>query len=143
MKNKKIIKNLFGWLDEITTHKTPISDISEDSWKNFNSYMTHKYISMHQPYTEIANMAQKFHYTEQKQIYSFYKEFIPKKKMWLKYIKGKKDKTNKELLESLSKYFECSLSEAKEYSIILDKEGKTSILNSMGYNDKEIKKMIK
>jgi hypothetical protein len=141
--DKKAIKGLFGWLEEITTHKTSISDISEDSWKDFNAYMIHRYVSQYHSYVEIANIAQKFHYTEQKQIYSFYKEFIPKKKLWLKYVKGKSDKSNKELIESLSNYFECSLSEAKDYSKMLDKNNKTSILSNMGYNDKEIKKMLK
>ena len=34
MRKQKDIANLFGWLNEITLYKTPIEDISEESWKH-------------------------------------------------------------------------------------------------------------
>jgi len=141
--DKKAIKGLFGWLEEITTHKTSISDISEDSWKDFNAFMIHRYISQYQPYTEIANMAQKFHYTEQKQIYSFYKEFIPKNNKWNKYIKSKTKQPNKDLVEHIKNYFECSSKEAREYINILGNQEVSRILNQIGLEKKEIKPLLK
>jgi hypothetical protein len=141
-KQKEIV-NLFGWLNEITQFKTPIENISEDSWKQFNSYMIHKYVSMCPDYIELVNYIQKLPHDNKKQIYSIYREMIPKKKIFLKYIGSKKKKQNAELAEYVAKYFHCSLGEADEYIDILRKPGVTGILNKMGVEDKEIKKLLK
>ena len=42
--NKREIKNIFGWLNEITVQKSPISSFSDKSWDNWNSYMVHRFI---------------------------------------------------------------------------------------------------
>ena len=94
--SKKQIKNIFGWLEEITVNKSPLSSISDESWDTWNSYMVHRYVSMNQDYVDIANLVQKINPQNKKQIYSIYKEMIPKRKMWLKYIKNEAKKEQKE-----------------------------------------------
>lgn len=141
--SKKQIKNIFGWLEEITVNKSPLSSISDESWDTWNSYMVHRYVSMNQDYIDIANLVQKINPQNKKQIYSIYKEMIPKRKMWLKYIKNEAKKEQKELEEYVAKYFDCSLGEAEHYIDILRGTGVKSILNEMGIDSKESDKLIK
>jgi len=141
--SKKQIKNIFGWLEEITVNKSSLSSISDESWDTWNSYMVHRYVSMNQDYVDIANLVQKINPQNKKQIYSIYKEMIPKRKMWLKYIKNEVKKEQKELEEYIAKYFDCSLGEAEHYIDILRGTGVREILNEMGVESKESDKLIK
>jgi hypothetical protein len=141
--SKKQIKNIFGWLEEITVNKSPLDIISDESWDTWNSYMVHRYVSMNQDYIDIVNLVQKINPQNKKQIYSIYKEMIPKRKMWLKYIKNEAKKDQKELEEYVAKYFDCSLGEAEHYIDILRGIGVKSILNEMGIESKESDKLIK
>jgi hypothetical protein len=141
--SKKQIKNIFGWLEEITVNKSPLDIISDESWDTWNSYMVHRYVSMNQDYIDIANLVQKINPQNKKQIYSIYKEMIPKRKMWLKYIKNEAKKEQKELEEYVAKYFECSLGEAEHYIDILRGTGVREILDKMGVESKESDKLIK
>ena len=137
------IKNIFSWLDEITLHKTPAEEFADKDWDNFNSYMVHRFISMNIYYTELADLAQSLMPNNKKEIYNFYKEMIPKRKSYFRYIKTKTKQPNKELVEQIASYFKIGSSEASTYIDILDKKDITTILNEMGVEDKEIKKLWK
>mgnify|MGYP003661877301 FL=1 len=109
------IKNVFDWLNEITEHKSPVDSFTEEDWGKWNTYMIHRFISMNIEYVELANYIQTIPYEEKKQIYTIYKEIIPKKKAFFRYIKAKKKTLNKDLLKHISQHFECSIKEANEY----------------------------
>jgi len=134
---------LFEWLNEITVTKTPTENFSEESWDKFNSYMVHRYLSMYIGYIDIVNYVQKINPTNKKQIYSIYREMIPKQKVWLKYVKSQTPKKNAELVEYVADYFECSLGEADHYIDILRETGVRSILWKMGIDEKEQNKLVK
>ena len=141
--SKKEIINIFGWLNEITVQKSPPESFSPKSWDNWNSYMVHRFLSMNRYYIDIVNYLQKMNPQSKKEIYTIYKEMIPKKKLWLKYLK-KESKTNtKKISEYIGEYMEVGLREANDYISILGKERIKNILHSMGIEDKEIKKIIK
>lgn len=142
MKEKKPI-NLFGWLNEITLYKSPIEKFTEEDWKTFNTFMVNKYISMNPEYIEIANYLQKYSNSPKQQIYTMYKNIIPKKKVYLKWVGGKKKSQNTELVEKLSQYFLVSKRETEDYLDILHKSDVKNILISMGEDDKNIKKLLK
>jgi hypothetical protein len=137
------VKNIFGWLDEITIKKSPPENFSQASWDKWNSYMIHRYVSMNIDYIDIVNYVQKISPQNKQQIYSIYREMIPKRKLWLKYIKNEKKKNYKELAEFIAEYLQCGLGEADHYIDILRKEGCIDILFRMGVEDKEAKKLIK
>ena len=82
-------KNIFDWLNEITLYKTAAQEFTDKDWENFNSYMVHRFISMNMYYTEIANIAQSLMPNNKKEIYNFYKEMIPRRKTYFKYIKSR------------------------------------------------------
>lgn len=135
--------NIWDWLTQITYEKSHPDSFSDQHWESFNSYMIHRFISMNPYYVEVANQIQTILPTEKKQIYTIYRELIPKRKVFLKYIKNIGDKFNNDLIELLSSYYECSKSEAKEYFNILDKKEIKELLGRMGYEKKEITKLLK
>jgi len=141
--SKKQIKDIWGWLNEITLYKTPIENISEESWDKWNSYMVHRYLSMNVNYVELANYIQTLPYDNKQQIYIIYREMIPKNKVFLKYIKSRTKKQPATLVEYVAKYFECSLGEAEEYIDILREHGVRRVLYDMGIDEKEAKKLMK
>ena len=81
---------------------------------------------------------------ESKDVYNLYVNMIPKGKKFLRYIKGKKDKKyNKELINILCDYFECSKLEVMQYMDLLSKEQIKDTLVMYGKNKKEIKVLLK
>ena len=140
---KKEIKTIFEWLNEITLHKTPVEEISEESWNVWNSWLVHKYVSMDIRFVELANYVQTLPYENKQQTYTIYREMIPKTKMFLKYVKSRTKKKPATLVEYVAKHFECSLGEAEEYIDILRESGVRSVLYKMGIEDKEIEKLLK
>ena len=135
-------KTLFEWLTEITISKTPTNDFTEESWDKFNSYMVHRYVSMNIDYIDIVNYVQKINPTNKKQIYSIYREMIPKRKVWLKYLKNENKRNYQELAEYVAEYLECSLGEADQYIDLLQDVGVRSILWKMGVEEGETEKLI-
>jgi len=134
---------LFDWLNQITLEKKEWSSFSEDQQASFNPYMTHRYVSMYIGYVEIANIAQKLSLTEKEKIYTIYKTMLPKKKLFLKYVKNQNKKNYQELAEYIADHFECGLGEAEHYIDIIRAEGVRGILWKMGVNEEETEKLIK
>jgi hypothetical protein len=134
---------IWNWLEEITYKKSNVNSFDEQDWDTFNSYMIHRFISMNPYYIELVNEVQTILPTEKKQIYTIYRELIPKRKVFLKYIKGNSSKYNPELMELLSNHFECPKKEAKEYFNILGKVRIKNLLSKMGFEKKEITKLLK
>lgn len=136
------INNIFGWLDQIMLHKKEWDEFSSEEHKYWNNWLTHRFLSMYEPYIEIVNTAQKYQF-EDKYLYNFYKSVIPKKKMFLKYIKSKTKQANKDLVNTFIKHFELSSREAKEYLPLLHQEDITMLLQQRGFEDKQIKQLLK
>ena len=139
----KQVKTIFEWLNEITLYKTSPEEISQESWDKFNSYMIHRYVSMDMNYIDIVNYVQKINPQNKEQIYSIYREMIPNKKDYLKYIKNENKRNYQELAEYIAEYLECSLGEADMYVDILQEYGVRSILWKMGVDENETEKLIK
>ena len=143
MSKQKEIKDLWGWLNEITLYKSPIENISQESWDSWNSYMINRYVSMDIRYIELVNYIQTIPYDNKQQIYSIYREMIPKQKTFFKYLKVSKRKKNLQAIDYVAKHFECSLGEAEEYMDILRENGVRGVLYKMGVTDKEVDKLLK
>ena len=141
--SKKQIKDLWGWLNEITLYKTPIENISEESWDKWNSYMINRYVSMDIRYIELVNYIQTIPYDNKQQLYNIYREMIPKAKTFFKYLKTNRKKKNTEVIDYIAEYFQCSLGEAEEYLDILREHGARRVLYDMGVSDKEADKLLK
>jgi hypothetical protein len=134
---------IFDWLNQITYEKQPWNSFTEEDKKSFEPYMIHRFLSMNPEYIEFVNLVQTFPYTDKEKIYNIYLYMIPKKKMFLKYIKSSTKKRQEKLLGYVASYYECSLGEANEYIDILRENGVKDILNKMGVDEKEQKKLLK
>ncbi len=137
------MKNIFDWLKAINTTKPLVNSFKDKDWEVWNTYMVHRFMSMNPDYLEIVNYVQDFPPQEKRMIYNIYREFIPKNNKWNKYIKSKIKQPNKDLIDHIKDYFECSSKEAKEYINILDTPEISCILTSRGLDKKLIKPLLK
>tara|TARA_B110000977_G_scaffold186611_1_gene252768 strand:- start:7499 stop:7912 length:414 start_codon:yes stop_codon:yes gene_type:complete len=137
------MRNVFDWVKEINTKKSPIDSFSTEDWDQWNSYVVHRVLSMNPDYLSLVNEVQKLPPDNKKQIYSIYKEYIPKNNKWSKYVKSTVKPKNKDLIELLKGYYQLSSREVKEYIYMLDNEEILRILSKMGVNQKDAKKLIK
>ena len=81
--------------------------------------------------------------TNKKEIYNFYREMVPKRKVFLKYIKSKNKSASTELIEKISSYFRVGKAEGSSYIHIMNNEDILSLLRDMGIEKKEAKKLMK
>lgn len=135
--------SIFDWLKEITYNKSSWNSFTEEDRESFNPYMIHRFLSMNPDYVDFVNTVQTVPYTNKERVYNIYLYTIPKKDMWLKYIKSTKTKRQEAMLKYIATYYECSLGEAEEYADILKDTGVKTILKQSGVDDKEIKKLLK
>ena len=137
--------NLFKWIDELFVGKRDWDSFSDADKKSFSPFMIVRYLSMNKDILPLVNHYQNYiiEVMPHKTVYQFWCGVLPKKKTYLKYIKGKKDKFNKEVIDYLVRYFEVSKQQASEYVKLIPKENLAHMLKEYGKTDKEIKKMIK
>jgi hypothetical protein len=137
------MKNVFDWLKEINSTKSHPDTFTNQDWDIWNSYMVHRFLSMNPDYIELVNEVQSLPPSNKKQIYSIYREYIPKNNKWSKYVKSSSKEFDKDLVLQLKKHFNVSVREIKDYLKILDKKEVQSILSKQGLEEKEIKKLLK
>lgn len=142
--------SIFDHLSNITDKKLPISQYSEKNIKSWSNYMINRWLSMNMDLVELVNEFQKYTIGQlgMKETYQLYSDVLPKKKLFSKYIKGKKqDKYNNKLVELFANHFLCSNDEAFEYLDILTLTGKQNeiekIIRLYGKTDKEVKALLK
>ena len=144
MKNK----GLFDHITHITQkqNKGYWDSLNETEKKQWSNYMIHRFLSMKMEYVDVVNEIQRYN-LKPKDLYKLYINVLPKKKEWLKYVKGKKDmKHPKWLLEIVARYYESSLKEAQEYAEVFytteqNKANLKTILQSYGADTNEIRKL--
>ena len=115
---------IFNWIDQILVKKSDWNSFSESDQKTFNTFIINRWLSMDKDFIEIINYFQKYAIgtLESREVYKWYCDMLPKGKRFNKYIKGKKSKKyDKELINILVNYFECSKLHIEEYMSLLDK----------------------
>jgi hypothetical protein len=137
------MNTIFDWLKEINTLKSHPDKFTTQDWDIWNSYMVHRFLSQNMNFIEIVNEIQLLPPTSKKQIYTIYREFIPKNNKWSKYIKSSNKEPNKDLVLKLKDYFKVSTREVKDYLKILNKKEIQDILSKQGLEEKEIKTLLK
>ena len=148
------VKTLFDHINAITQiqDKKYFDKLSEGDKKTWSNYMINRFLSMNSDWTEIISELDPLTTGKQLKpelVYKMYIDIIPKSRVFLKYIKGKKEsKYNKELINIVKMYFECSKKEAIEYlNIFYSTEQKLEelkeIITKYGNDVKEVKKLIK
>jgi len=100
---------IFDWLKEVTTTKKPWSSFTEDQQESFNSYMVHRFVSMYEGYTEVANYGQRIPYPEKEKTYKYYCHMLPKKNVFLKYVKSSRKKPSEKLLHHIADHYTTNI----------------------------------
>ena len=124
--------NIFTILNYITWDKKPWNTLTEEEKNCVQPFMIHRYVSMKQEYIEISNIIQKYNIAP-KAVYEFYCEMLPKRKVFLKYVKGGK-KYDTDKLELLSEYLQCSQRELKDNIHLFSDEEVKEISNQIRGN---------
>jgi hypothetical protein len=145
------VMTIFDHLANITEKKTPWDKLSEADQKAFSPYLINRWLSMSPDLIEYVDMFQQYTIGEldKKHVYQLYLDLLPKRRFYLKYIKGKSaDKYNKDLIEMLRNHFEIPGKEAEEYidmlaTIDTDDGCIKDFLRKYGKTDKEINKLLK
>ena len=109
-------KSLFDHVNAVTSEQHPNywDEISDDDKKTWSNFMVNRFLSMKPEWIEFVNEVQR-HPLKPKELYKVYIDILPKKKQWLKYIKGdKKMKYPKWVYEIVTKHLQCSMREASD-----------------------------
>jgi hypothetical protein len=148
LKAKKINKTatIFDHLANITWKKTPWNTLNEASQKSFSPYLINRWLSMNPDLIEIVDMFQQYTIgpLSKKHVYQLYLDFLPKAKMFAKYIKGKKmNKYNKDLVTVIANHYQIARIEAEQYIDLMEQSEITELLKRYGKQEKEIKGLLK
>ena len=109
-------KNLFDHINAITSqqHHNYWNEITVEDKKSWSNYMVNRFLSMKMDWIELVNEVQKYP-LKPKELYKVYTDILPKKRQWLKYIKGDKEmKYPKWVYEIVAKHLQVSLREASD-----------------------------
>jgi hypothetical protein len=106
--------------------------------------MINKLLSMIPECVEFVNEIQRYQSLEPRLYYKVLIGIVPKKKIYAKYIKSqKKNQYSDEVIEFLRNYFMISSREVIENLDILTEDVVKSIYEEHGFDEKEIKKLLK
>ena len=141
-------KSLFDHVNQVTSVQNPNywEDISDEDKKTWSNYMVNRFLSMKSDWIELVNEVQKYP-LEPKELYKVYTSILPKKKQWLRYIKGdKKMDYPKWVYEIVAKDMQVSMREAVSAVEMYDMShgGQAElgdILLKYGTEEKEVRKL--
>ena len=109
-------KSLFDHIQAVTSQQHPDywDEISDDDKKSWSNYMVNRFLSMKPEWITFVNDVQKYP-LKPKELYKVYADILPKKRQWLKYIKGdKKMKYPNWVYEIVAKHLQCSIRESND-----------------------------
>jgi len=141
-------KSLFDHVNAVTSeqHLNYWDEITDDDKKTWSNFMVNRFLSMKPEWIEFVNEVQK-HPLKPKELYKVYIDILPKKKQWLRYIKGgKKMKYPKWVYEIVVKDLQCSMREASDaidmYEISAGGQAELAdMLFKYGTEEKEVRKL--
>ena len=136
--------NPFDHIKNLHTKKRHWEDFNDEEKKSFNVFIINKALSMNPSYLGIVNMIQNFtglnQILSQKEVFNIYFNLLPSKFRFYKWIKGEKNKKDKEKAEYLAMHFKVSTREAYDYLKILDRKTINKIIKN--YKNETSRKTI-
>tara|TARA_B100000287_G_scaffold14750_1_gene14879 strand:- start:633 stop:1052 length:420 start_codon:yes stop_codon:yes gene_type:complete len=137
---------IIDWINQLLVTKKNWDDFTEDEQKKFSPFIINRWLSMDEEFIEIVNLFQKYAIgtLESREVYKWYCDVLPRGKRFNRYIKSKKDKKySTELIDVLTKHFECSKLQSKEYLEFLEKDELRNLLTMYGTEKRKIERIIK
>jgi len=141
-------KSLFDHIQAVTSQQSPNywEEISDDDKKSWSNYMVNRFLSMKMDWVELVNEVQRYP-LQPEELYKVYTNILPKKRQWLKYVKGdKKMKYPKWVYEIIAKDMQVSIKQAVSAVEILEMTagGQSEIADVLfkyGTEEKEVRKL--
>lgn len=135
----------FDYINDLTLLKTRWEDQSESDKKGYAPFMINRWISMSQDWIEIVAETQRYTAVIPPEInYLFYRDIMPKSKLWIKYTKSKSEKIKElgTLMNLIASRLSISTSEAESYINVLEATGKMDEVrewvSKLGFSEKEL-----
>ena len=111
--------------------------------KEFNAFVILRFISMNEEYCELVNLVNRVHGPmDSKMVFKLLIKLIPRGKVFSKYIKAAKIEDDISII-NISKYYEISLREARQYFKIMGKDWADEISGKVSNNFERNKKSKK
>lgn len=123
---------LFDILDDIKWHKTGTLLDDPEHEKAFNNFIVLRMLAQNSDACEWVNLINEYQQTlSKKQLYKMLVAMIPKEKTYDGFVKSAslEDDDN---IKYVSKFYECSLKEAREYVVVMGKEWSVEVKNRFG-----------
>ena len=143
-------KTLFEHIKQITSEQDPnyFNKLNDEDLKSWSNFMINRFLSMNPDWVELVSTILPLTQSlAPKDVYKIYINIIPKGKVYLNYIKGKKENNYEDfIIELLVKEFQCTERQADDYLDILysTKEGRENIkwiCERYGVEKKQISKL--
>lgn len=133
----------FDFLKKVHDKKLKWENLTEDQQKIYNTFIINRALSFNSNYLDVVNRIQ--HYTPTpKESFKYFQSMTDDKFKYNKWIKGEKTKTfNSQLVSIVRDYFECSSKQAEDYLSVLEKKETKQLLEHIGIQPDEIKKLLK
>ena len=138
---EKVVKpkrlSIFDILNAATINKTDLDFEDDEVKKAYDQYMINRWLSMDEDLIFLAEMLTTTHNLTDEDHFNMIKSALPQDKFYIKYMKRKKDLTEKEK-RYIAHYFEIGLKDAEDYINQMEEEDITEILNTYVYGNNEM-----
>lgn len=142
---------LFDHIKHVNQVQNPnyFETLEKSDRSTWNNWMVLRALSYNPDYLEIVNELQKYLSLKPEIMYKLLIDIFPKNFGFYPFIKGRNEnKFNDDLVSLIAKHFETSTSEAIDHLIIFmstedNKQELIKIIKLYGYEEKEIKKLLK
>ena len=117
-------RSIFDHAKDISTTKTPWSELSEEDQKSWNIFMVNRILSMNVDYIDLVDIVQMHSNMPPEAIYNFYCHILPK---GYRFIPFMKKGGNTGLIKAVAAHYQVSRREAREYIKLLPQDELTKI----------------
>jgi len=124
-------KSLFDHIKGVTFRKTKWEELSEEDTKSWSNYMIARFFSMEPEFVEAINEFQTYSdgILSSRDYYKLLLDILPKKSIFLKYIKSKhKMEIEPEILSTFCNHFELGRNEVYAYIRFLKENNKDELI---------------
>lgn len=125
-------KSLFDHIKGVTFRKTKWEELSEEDAKSWSNYMIARFFSMEPEFVEVINEFQTYSngILSSRDYYKLLLDILPKKSIFLKYIKSKhKMEIESEILSTFCNHFELGRNEVYEYIRFLKENNQDELID--------------
>lgn len=130
------------WIEHLTIKKTPWNSFNDEEQKTYLPYIQNLFLSMVPELIETINETQ-LQQVPNRDHYNFYLKILPKKKLYMRWVKAIKKQYSKDVIQIIANYNQCGTREILDSVELFNDDIITDILQQTGLQDKQIKTLLK